>query len=355
MVHFGTRQVGGGAPCFVTFEVGPTHSGLESAKRLIRHAANAKADAVKFQMTDPDRLVADPHVSFTYSILIDRETGATKEVEEPLYDILKRRALTTDEWRKLKQYSDSLGLAFFATAGFPEQIDFLVELGCHSIKIASADVNHKPLLRQAAATGTCLQIDTGNANLGEIEAAVDLIVGEGNDNIIIHHCPSGYPARLEGINLNIISTLKQMFPYPIAFSDHSPGSDMDVAAIALGVDLVEKTLTEDRTTPSIEHIMSIEPQEAKAFVKLMHDIQKAMGKSRRVLHDAELKRRSNIRRSAFLASPAAMGTPLSNLSIDFRRPGHGIGPDVFETLFECVTIRDLCAGHCLRMSDLTHP
>ena len=264
-------------------EVGPTHTGLDSAKRLIRHAADAKADAVKFQMLDPHRLMADPHVSFSYSILVDRETGATKEVEEPLYDLLFRRAFSNDEWRSLKQYSDSLGLAFFATAGFPEEIEFLIDLGCHSIKIASADVNHKPLIRQAAATGVCLQIDTGNASLGEIEAAIDVILGEGNDNIIIHHCPSGYPARLEGINLNIISTLRTMFPFPIAFSDHSPGSDMDVAAVALGVDLVEKTLTEDRTTPSIEHIMSIEPHEAAAFVKLMRDVQKAMGQPRRIL------------------------------------------------------------------------
>ena len=142
-------------------------------------------------------------LEFDYSVLVDRDTGATEEIEEPLYEILKRRAFNRDEWRALKEHSDSLGLAFFATAGFPEEIEFLIGLGCHSIKIASADVNHKTLIRQAAATGVCLQIDTGNANLGEIEAAVDLILGEGNENIIIHHCPSGYPARLEGINLAV--------------------------------------------------------------------------------------------------------------------------------------------------------
>ena len=355
MVHFGERQVGGGAPCFVTFEVGPTHTGLESAKRLIRHAAEAKADAVKFQMLDPDRLMADPDMLFSYSVLLDRETGATLDVEEPLYDLLKRRNFNADEWRALKQYSDSLGLAFFATAAFPEEIEFLADLGCHSIKIASADLNHKPLSRHAAATGLCLQIDTGNANLGEIESAVNLILGEGNDNIIIHHCPSGYPARLEGINLNIITTLRQMFPFPIAFSDHSPGRDMDVAAVALGVDVVEKTLTEDRTTRSIEHIMSIETHEAAAFVQLMRDMQKAMGQPRRFMHESEVQRRSLIRRSAFLTAAASAGTPLSQLDVDFKRPGHGIGPDVFETLLEFVTVRSLDAGHRLDLSDLVHP
>jgi len=355
MVYFGNRRVGDGAPCFVTFEVGPTHTGLDSAKRLIRHAAEAKADAVKFQMLDPNRLMADPHVPFTYSVLVNRETGATEEVEEPLYDLLERRAFTNDEWRTLKQYSDSMGLAFFATAGFPEEIEFLVELGCHSIKIASADVNHRPLIRQAAATGVCLQIDTGSANLGEIESAVDLILSEGNNNIIIHHCPSGYPARLEGINLNIISTLKKMFPFPIAFSDHSPGTHMDVAAVALGVDLVEKTLTENRTTRSVEHIMSIEPHEAAAFVTLMRDVQMALGKPRRIMHGAELSSRSVVRRSAYLVEAAPAGTSVSELAIDFKRPGDGIGPDVVETLLDCVTVRDLEAGHRLGIGDVARP
>ena len=135
---------------------------------------------------------------------------------------------------ELKAYSDSLGLAFFSTVGFEEDIRLLEEIGCHSIKIASGDINHFPLIRMAARTGICLQIDTGSSTLGEIERAVDVIRSEGNENIIIHHCPSGYPARLESVNLNIIPTLKRLFPYPIAFSDHTPGWEMDVAAVALG-------------------------------------------------------------------------------------------------------------------------
>src|SRR3546814_17831537 len=91
--------------------------------------------------------------------------------------------------------------------------------------------------RRAASSGMCRQVDTGDATIGEIEAAVDVIRGEGNENIIIHHCPSGYPARLESINLNVIPTLKRMFVFPIAYSDHTPGWDMDLAAVALGANL----------------------------------------------------------------------------------------------------------------------
>ncbi len=127
---------------------------------------------------------------------------------------------------------------------------------------------------------------------------------------------------------------------------------MDVAAVALGVDLVEKTLTEDRTTPSIEHIMSIEPHEAAAFVQLMRNVQKAMGQPRRIMHEDELNLRLAIRRSAYLVEAAQEGTRVSNLMIDFKRPGYGIGPDVFETLLDCVTIRNLEAGHRLELADM---
>src|SRR6478735_8752905 len=99
MVKIGTREVGDGRPCFVTFEAGPTHDGLDSAKRLVKLAAEAGADAVKFQIIDPDRLVADRKMPFSYEVLLDRETGKTETVSEPLYDILCRRALDDKSWR----------------------------------------------------------------------------------------------------------------------------------------------------------------------------------------------------------------------------------------------------------------
>ena len=174
MVSFGDRILGDGHPCFITFEAGATHDGVDSAMALIRLAAEAGADAIKFQIFDPDKLVADKTLPFTYEILGDRKTGETVTITEPLYDILCRRCLTPDQWKMIKRFSDSLGLAFFATVGFEEDIVLLTELNCDSIKIASADVDHWPLIRMAARTGMCLQLDTGNASLGEVEQAVDI-------------------------------------------------------------------------------------------------------------------------------------------------------------------------------------
>jgi sialic acid synthase SpsE len=352
MVKFGNRLVGDGHPCFVTYEAGPTHSGAESAKRLATLAAQAGADAIKFQILDPDRLVSDRSQMFEYEILVDRKTERTEKVAEPLYDLLARRSLPQRDWRDVKRHCDGLGLAFFATVGFEDEIAFLEEIGCHSIKIASADVNHFPLIRRAARTGMCLQLDTGSASLGEVEAAVDVVRAAGNDNIIIHQCPSGYPARLESINLNIIPTLKRMFGFPVAYSDHTPGWEMDIAAVSLGANLVEKTITEDRTTRSIEHIFSLEPGEMREFVVKIRSLETAFGTSRRILHEDELKKRARVRRSAHLVASVRTGMSLREAQVDFRRPGFGVGPDVYESALDMRFRHDLPAGHVLKLSDL---
>lgn len=352
LVKLGSRDVGDGEPVFVVFEAGPTHDSIDSAKALVTHAARAGAHAIKFQIVDPDRLVADRKQPFSYEVLIDRETGATETVEEPLYDILMRRVLTKNQWREVKAHSDREGLAFFATVTFEDEIQLLQELGCHSVKIASGDVNHFPLIRLAARTGMCLQLDTGNSNLGEIEAAVDVIRSEGNENIIIHQCPSGYPAHLDSINLRIIQTLRQMFSYPVAFSDHTPGATMDIAAIAMGANLVEKTITLDRTTRSVEHVMSLEPAEMAHFIRTIAELERALGTPRRILHDTERKRRLAIRRSVFLRTAVKAGTLLRDAEVLFRRPGYGFAPDQYEAWPEARFRRDLPAGHMVSTADL---
>lgn len=344
--------VGDDYPCFITFEAGPTHDGIESAKRLVAYAAAAGANAVKFQIFDPDRLVADKSLQYSYTILSNKDTGRTEEVTESLHAIFVRRALSDSEWLELKRYSDELGLMFFATIGDEQGLALAQSMDCHSLKIASADVNHLPLLRMVAATGMAIQLDTGNATFGEIETAIDVIRSERDVDVIIHNCPSGYPARLDSINLRMLPALKQTFRCPVAYSDHSPGCEMDIAAVALGANLVEKTITEDRCTRSVEHIMSLEPDEMKTFVQTIRDVEVAMGSSRRILSQEEKKQRLNVRRSAYLAEEVKAGDGVADAAVHFKRPGFGIPPDVFESLGDMLFAKDLPAGHQLRLCDL---
>lgn len=341
------KWIGVGHPCFITFEAGPTHSGLNSAMELVRLAASSGADAIKFQIFDPEKLVADKAQLFSYEVLTDRASGASETVSEPLFDILARRSMSKSEWREVKAVADECGIAFFATVGFEEDIELLSELACDSIKIASADVNHFPLLKLAAQTGMCIQLDTGNASLGEIEQAVDTIVAAGNEKIIIHQCPSGYPARLESINLRMLQTLQAMFPYPTAFSDHTPGWDMDIAAVALGCNLVEKTITKDRMTRSVEHIMSIEEPQFVPFIQAIRDVETALGSHRRAVPIEQLEKRKAIRRSAFAAIDLEEGSVITEDSIVYRRPGYGIPPSSHEQLMGAVVSRRIKAGEAL--------
>jgi len=352
MIRIGNKKIGDGNPCFITYEAGPTHDGVKSAKRLIQYAADAGADAIKFQIFDPDKLISDKKQLFSYGVLKDRGSGEIETIEEPLYDLFVRRSLTHGQWKEVKEFSDQCGLAFFATVGFEEEVELLEELSCDSIKIASADVNHYPLLKRAAKTGMCIQLDTGMATLGEIEGAIDVIHREGNKSIIIHQCPSGYPARVESINLNIIPTLKRMFPYPVAFSDHTPGMEMDIAAVALGANLIEKTITESRVTRSVEHMMSIEPRDMKKFICKIRELEIALGTNRREMSLEEVANRDKIRRSIFVMTDAKAGEKLCNCNIEFRRPGFGISPDKFDLVKDAELKTDVSAGKILLMRDL---
>lgn len=347
------KAIGDGNPVFITFEAGPTHDGLETAKKLVTVAAKAGADAVKFQILDPERLVADKKQLFSYEILADRQTNRTKTISEPLYDILMRRCLTRQEWRELKQYCDEKGLIFFSTATFEDEMDFLEELGCDTVKICSGDIDHFPFIEYCAKSGMVIQLDTGNATLGEAEKAVDKVLQTGNNRIIIHQCPSGYPARLESINLRVIPTLRKMFDVPVAFSDHTPGWIMDIAAISLGATMIEKTITLNRATPQVEHIFSLEPEEAVRFVRDVRQLETAFGTPRKIMTAKERKSSLAVRRSLVLRKDVRAGEKIMRQFIDFARPGFGIRPECVNEIINHRAITDLKAGQMLRWEDLS--
>ena len=352
MFCMGERCIGDGQPVFIVCEAGATHTGLSSAMELASHAARAGADAVKFQIIDPERLVPDRSQPFTYGVLTDRDTGETRDVTESLYGILKRRYLDFDQWRALKNHCDDLGIIFFSTVTFFHEADLLIRIGVDTVKICSGDITHFPLIRYCAQKGLGIQLDTGNASLGEVERAVDEILKTENSKYMINHCPTGYPARAENINLRMIPTLKQMFGCPVAFSDHTPGWEMDVAAISLGANMVEKTITLDRTTRGPEHQFSLEPREMKEFVQSVRHLETALGRSRKVCTDQDRKMAVGGRRSMVLAKNVKKGELLSQAMLDYARPGTGLSPDLVDTVMGRRCVKDFTRGHILDWGDL---
>jgi N,N'-diacetyllegionaminate synthase len=351
MVSIEGKKVGDGYPVFIVFEAGATHNSLETAKELVRHAVESGADGIKFQILDPERLVPDKSQLFSYEVLSDKKTGMQEQVTEPLYDILKRRYLTFEQWRELKEFCDDLGIIFFSTATFEEEVDFLKDIGVDTLKICSGDINHFPFIRYCADTGMSIQLDTGSATIGEVEKAYEEVLKAGNDRVIIHNCPSGYPARLESINLKIIPTLKQLFSCPIAFSDHTPGWEMDIAAVALGANIVEKTITLDRTIKSPEHISSLESDDMKKFVKSIRDLEIAMGSHRRVISENQVSVGRNTRRSIVLKRDVKKGDVIHKNMLDYARPGTGMEPGMADIMIGTTITRDISKGRQIIWGD----
>ena len=340
---------------FIVLEAGPTHNGLKSAKKLADIAKESMADAIKFQLVDTDRLVADRNQKFAYKALkINKGKEEFYDVEEPLYDILKRRELNKSEWIELKKYCDSIDLSMFTTAMFNDEVDFIVdELGIDSVKIASSDVSELEFIKYCAKKNVNIQLDTGNADIWEIERAVIAAEEEGCNNIIIHHCPSGYPAHTESIHLNMIKTLKTLFPeYAIAYSDHSPGWEMDIAAVAIGADMIEKTITLDRTTRSCEHSFSLELESAKKFVKSIRDLEKALGSKRRVLPKIAREKRKGTRRSAHSINEITAGDTITKKDFEFKRPGSGISSEEFKLVIGKKLKNNLSSGQILKHENI---
>ena len=347
----GSKEIGDGCPVYIVFEAGQTHTGFESAKELIDAASESGADAIKFQMYDTERLVSSRKVMDVYEVLLDKETGRRETVKEPLIDSLKRHEFTRDEWIKLKKHADRRGITFFSTVNFPEEVDFLMGLDVGLFKICSADVNHHRFIRYVARRGKPVMLDTGSSAVGEVEQAVDVVRSEGNEQIVIHHCPSGYPAHLDSINLNTIKTLKQMFEYPIAFSDHSPGCNMDIAAVALGVDMIEKTITSDTLIRDAEHIMSVETKDAKRLVQDIRELEIALGKCRREMSKEEILSKQDKRRSIFAKIDLKPGDVLTESNMDYRRPGTGISVQYADIALGRKVISPVKAGTMLKWTD----
>ena len=351
VISIGNKKVGDDYPVYIVFEAGPTHDGFDTARKLVDVACKAGADAVKFQIVNARKLVPDRGTLFTYRYLEDRETGRVRETTESLQEILLRRELSPVEWKKLIDYCRSKNLEFFATVTDEEELDFLSRNGVDTIKICSGDINHFPLMNKATHYDWSIQIDTGCATLGEIEAAVDFLEGTGFDRIIINHCPSGYPADPDRVNLRVLETLRQMFPYPVAFSDHSPHWQMDVAAVALGANMIEKTITLDKTTKSPEHIMSLEPGEARNFVEDIRNLEKALGARRRTISGDEKIRCNVARRSICAARDLHRGEILREEMLTYCRPGTGIAPHMSHMLLGRRLARNVKCGAQLSYGD----
>ena len=323
-IKIGSKLIGEGEPCFIIAEAGVNHKGsIELAKKMIDAAKDAGADAVKFQTFKAENVVIKNAEKAEYQKTVK---------EESQYGMLKKLELREEDFRDLSNYAKEKDILFLSSPFDKESIDLLYELDIPAFKIGSGEITDFPLLRYIAKKGKPIILSTGMSTLGEVEEALNIIRSEGVEEVILLHCISNYPARIEDVNLRAMKTLKQAFQIPVGFSDHTLGITMSIAAVALGACVIEKHFTLDRNLPGPDHKASLEPDELKEMVKAIRDIEKALGDGIKKPTKEEEEIKKVARRSIVAKINIPEGTIITEDMLDVKRPGTGIEPKYMEMI-----------------------
>jgi N,N'-diacetyllegionaminate synthase len=309
---------------FIIAEAGVNHDGdVNVAKHLIDVAANAGADAVKFQTFDVQALVTDNAPKAGYQ----REAADSTESQA---EMLHRLALSHDEFISLKKYCANKGIMFLSTPFEEGSADFLEQLGMEIFKIPSGEITNIPLLRHIAAMGKPMIVSTGMADQDEVATAVEEIQKAGSPPLTLLHCVSAYPADPKDVNLRAMATLAETFEVPVGFSDHTMGTEVALAAVAMGASVIEKHFTLDRSRPGPDHKASMEPEELRALVRGVRIVELALGDGIKIPAASEADVATMARKSLVAAKDIAADAVLERHMIAIRRPGTGLPPSEFE-------------------------
>ena len=317
-IEIGGRPVGGGAPCYVIAEAGANHNrDLGIARELIDVAADAGADAVKFQTYTGKGIYSSKTPQFQY---LDDDRSAQ--------DILAALELPREWQAKLADHARDRGIAFFSSPFDHEAVDGLAALGVPAMKIASFELVDLMLIRKAASAGVPIILSTGMAVYGEIEDALAAVAEAGNQQVALLRCASLYPAPPTIMNLNAMATMRAAFGVPVGLSDHTEGIAVPTGAAALRMDLLEKHFTLSRDMEGPDHCFAIEPDELRALVKAVRDVEAALGTGR-LEGPSELERTEMFtlgRRSLIAATDIRAGEVITAQMLTVKRPGYGIAP-----------------------------
>jgi N-acetylneuraminate synthase/N,N'-diacetyllegionaminate synthase len=339
------RTIGPGAPCFVAAEVGLNHNGdLELAHRSIDAAADAGADAVKFQNFRTEDFVSDREVTYEY-------VSQGETVVEAQYDMFKRYELPESAWVELKRHCDDRGVVFFSTPTSEAGIDQLVRIGAPLLKNGSDYLVHLPMVRAMARTGIPTILSTGMSTLAEVDDAVRAFRGAGGSDLLLLHCTSSYPTPPEDVTLRRIPALAAAFDVPVGLSDHSWGSLAAAGSVALGSCFVEKHFTLDKGLPGPDHRFSADPAELAELVRAVRAVEAMLGTSAIAPTPSEADGRRDFRLSCAAARPLAAGTVLADGDLAFLRPGTGLPPAAADWVVGRTLARPVPAGHALEPAD----
>jgi N,N'-diacetyllegionaminate synthase len=312
------RPVGAGAPAYLIAEAGANHNrDLGLAKELIDVAADARADAVKFQVYSGEGLYAAETPRFEY---LDDDRSPR--------ELLESIALPREWLPELAEHAAARGIAFFATPFDDDAVEVLSTVGVPAMKIASFELVDLPLIRRVASTGVPVVLSAGMATLEEIEDALGAVAESGNREVALLRCASLYPSPPEIMNLRAMATMREAFGVPVGLSDHTTGIAVAAGAVALGAELVEKHFTLSREMKGPDHPFALEPDELRAMIAGIREVEAALGDGRvEGPSEAEAGEMYRLaRRSIVAATAIPAGTVITREMLTTKRPGYGIRP-----------------------------
>jgi len=312
--------------CIIIAEAGVNHNGdLAMAKELVREAAEAGADYVKFQTFSTDKLVTKTAKQAAY-----QKKNLQSDSDDSQYNMLKKLELSRNDHYELIKSCNYYGIKFLSTAFDNDNLVFLMnELNLDYIKIPSGELTNYPYLKLAAQLKKPIILSTGMAVLDEIVATVELLtsLGVSKEQLYILHCTTEYPALASEANLRAMDTIAEATGCRVGYSDHTMGIDISVAAAARGAAVIEKHFTLDRSLPGPDHPASLEPDELKHMVIAIRNVQRALGDGiKRPASSREADNRTAARKSIVAARPIAAGEIFTEENLTTKRPGTGISP-----------------------------
>ncbi len=303
-------------------EAGVNHNGsMESAKRLIDVAAKAGADYIKFQTFKAETLVTRTAEKAEY------QQGLT-DAYETQFEMIKKLELDKESHEELMVHCEQKGINFLSTAFDHDSIELLAKLDIAFYKIPSGEITNLPYLRHIGGMGKPIIMSTGMSTLDEVHDVLIILAGAGaeKNKITILHCNTEYPTPMEDVNLKAMLTMKDELGVAVGYSDHTLGIEVPIAAVAMGACVIEKHFTLDRTLPGPDHAASLEPDELKAMVATIRNIEKAMGDGLKKPSLSEIKNIPIARKSIVAKKLIKKGEYFTENNLTVKRPGTGVSP-----------------------------
>lgn len=305
---------------FIIAEAGVNHNGsLVLAKKLVDAASDAGADCVKFQTFITKNIATKNAVKAEYQKQLT-------DAEESQYDMLKKLELSFDSFVELNSYCKSKNIEFMSTAFDFESIDFLANLGVGIWKIPSGDITNLPFLIKIARLNKPVILSTGMSNIEDIRKAIRALKDNGAGELTVLHCTTEYPTPFNDVNLKAMQTMQEEFGVRVGYSDHTKGIEVPIAAVALGGTVIEKHLTLDRSMEGPDQKASLEPDEFKAMVTAIRNIELALGNGIKQPAESETKNMTVARKSIVASKVIKTGEIFTEENLTVKRPGDGISP-----------------------------